>query len=44
MGNATGSWRKGYRLLRFPNGIVLKAPTEFVKRICECIAQLEQGR
>ena len=35
--------KRGYRLLRFPNGIVLKAPTEVVKRICECIAQLEQG-
>jgi very-short-patch-repair endonuclease len=34
----------GYRVLRFPNGIVLKAPTEFVRKIQECIAQLEQVR
>jgi very-short-patch-repair endonuclease len=36
--------QRGYRVLRFPNGIVLKAPTEFVKKIQECIAQLEQVR
>jgi len=36
--------KRGYRVLRFPNGIVLKAPQEFVKRIQECIAQLEQAR
>jgi very-short-patch-repair endonuclease len=36
--------KRGYRVLRFPNGIVLKAPTEFVKKIQECIAQLEQVR
>ena len=36
--------KRGYRVLRFPNGIVLKAPTEFVKKIRECIAQLEQVR
>jgi very-short-patch-repair endonuclease len=35
---------RGYRVLRFPNGMVLKAPTEFVKKIRECIAQLEQHR
>ena len=35
---------RGYRVLRFPNGIVLKAPTEFVKRVRECIAQLERAR
>jgi very-short-patch-repair endonuclease len=35
---------RGYHMLRFPNGIVLKAPTEFVKKIRECIAQLEQAR
>ena len=29
--------RRGYRVLRFPNGIVLKAPREFVNRIRECI-------
>ena len=34
----------GYRELRFPNGIVLEAPTEFVREIRECIAQLEQAR
>jgi hypothetical protein len=36
--------KRGYRVLRFPNGMVLKAPTEFVKKIRECIAQLEQTR
>jgi very-short-patch-repair endonuclease len=36
--------KRGYRVLRFPNGIVLKAPQEFVKRIKECIAQLEEAR
>jgi len=36
--------KKGYRVLRFPNGIVLKAPTEFVKKVGECIAELEQSR
>lgn len=35
--------KRGYRVLRFPNGIVLKAPQEFVKKIQECIAQLEQA-
>jgi len=35
---------RGYRVLRFPNGIVLKAPTEFMKRIRECIEDLEQAR
>ena len=34
----------GYRVLRFPNGIVLKAPSEFVKKVRECIAELEQAR
>jgi very-short-patch-repair endonuclease len=36
--------KRGYRVFRFPNGIVCKAPTEFVKRIQEYIAQLEQVR
>ena len=36
--------KKGYRVLRFPNGIVLKAPTEFVKKVGECIADLERSR
>ena len=36
--------KRGYRVVRFPNGIVLKAPTEFVRKIRECIAQLEQAR
>ena len=35
---------RGYRVLRFPNGIVLKAPTEFMNRIRECIEDLEQTR
>lgn len=35
---------KGYRVLRFPNGIVLKAPTEFVKKVGECIAELDRSR
>ncbi len=35
--------KRGYRVLRFPNGIVLKAPTEFVKKIQECIDQLEHS-
>src|SRR5262245_63925580 len=29
--------KQGYRVLRFPNGIVLKAPTEFIRRVGECI-------
>ena len=36
--------RRGYRVLRIPNGMVLKASAEFVRRIQECIAQLEQAR
>jgi very-short-patch-repair endonuclease len=36
--------KQGYRVLRFPNGIVLKAPTEFVRKIQECIVQLEEAR
>ena len=36
--------KRGYRVLRFPNGIVLQAPTEFVKKIQEYMAQLEQVR
>jgi very-short-patch-repair endonuclease len=36
--------KNGYRVLRFPNGIVLKAPTEFVSKVRERIAQLEQAR
>jgi very-short-patch-repair endonuclease len=36
--------RQGYRVLRFPNGIVLKAPAEFVKKVRECIAELKQAR
>jgi len=36
--------KKGFRVLRFPNGIVLKAAAEFVKRVGECIAELEQSR
>ena len=35
--------KKGYQVLRFPNGIVLKAPTEFVRKVGECISELEQG-
>jgi very-short-patch-repair endonuclease len=31
----------GDRVLRFPNG--LRAPTEFVKKIRECIAELGTG-
>ena len=34
----------GYRVLRFPNGIVLKAPAAFVKKVSESIAELEQSR
>jgi very-short-patch-repair endonuclease len=36
--------KRGYRVLRFPNGIVLKAPTEFVKKISKCIARMQQTR
>ena len=36
--------KRGYRVLRFPNGIVLKEPTEFAKKVGECIAELEQRR
>jgi very-short-patch-repair endonuclease len=35
---------EGYRVLRFPNGIVLKAPLEFLKKVNACIATLEQAR
>src|SRR5436309_7354426 len=31
----------GYRVARFPNGIILKAPKEFVSKIKELIAELE---
>jgi very-short-patch-repair endonuclease len=36
--------KRGYRVLRFPNGIVLKGPAEFVKKVGECLAELEQRR
>ena len=36
--------KRGYRVLRFPNGIVLKAPMEFVNKVWKCIAELEQSR
>jgi very-short-patch-repair endonuclease len=36
--------KRGYRVLRFPNGIVLKAPTEFVRKVGESIAELERSR
>ncbi len=36
--------QRGYRVLRFPNGIVLKAPEEFMQKIRECITELEQAR
>jgi very-short-patch-repair endonuclease len=36
--------KRGYHVLRFPNGMVLKAPTEFLKKIRERITQLEQAR
>ncbi len=36
--------KRGYRVLRFPNGIILKAPTEFLNKIQESIAQMEQAR
>jgi len=36
--------KRGYRVLRFPNGIVLKAPEEFLKKVGECIDELEQSR
>ena len=36
--------KRGYRVVRFPNGIVLKSPTEFAKKIREYIAQLEEAR
>ena len=35
---------RGSRVLRFPNRIVLKAPREFVRKIRECIAQLQEAR
>jgi very-short-patch-repair endonuclease len=35
---------EGYRVLRFPNGLVLKAPSEFANKVRECIAELEQAR
>jgi very-short-patch-repair endonuclease len=35
---------RGYRVLRVRNGMVLTAPTEFVKKVRECISQLEQAR
>jgi len=36
--------KQGYRVLRFPNGIVLNSPPEFVEKIRECITELEQER
>jgi len=36
--------RRGYRVLRVPNGLVLKAPTEFARKIRESIDRLEQDR
>jgi very-short-patch-repair endonuclease len=36
--------RRGFRVLRFPNGMVLKAPAEFERRVQECMAELEQVR
>ena len=36
--------KRGYRILRVPNGMVLKAPTAFVRKIHECISQMEQAR
>ena len=34
----------GYKVIRFPNGIVLKAPWEFVSRVKELITELEHLR
>jgi very-short-patch-repair endonuclease len=36
--------KRGYGVLRFPNGIVLKTPSEFVRKVAECIAELELRR
>jgi very-short-patch-repair endonuclease len=36
--------RRGYQVLRFSNGMVLKAPTEFVNMIRKCVGELEQAR
>ncbi|MFN8008521.1 MAG: endonuclease domain-containing protein [Terriglobia bacterium] len=36
--------RNGFRVLRFPNGIVLKSPTEFMNKVRGCISELEQAR
>jgi very-short-patch-repair endonuclease len=36
--------RKGCRVLRFPNGLVLKAPSEFVNKVRDSITALEQAR
>ena len=36
--------RRGYRVLRLPNGIVLKAPADFVKKVGEVIAELKQNQ
>jgi len=36
--------KRGYHVLRFPNGLVLKALTEFVNEIWKCIVKLEQAR
>ena len=34
----------GYKVARFPNGILLKAPEEFVSKVKELIAELEGVR
>ena len=34
----------GYKVIRFPNGIVLKGPQEFVRRVMEFITELEDLR
>ena len=34
----------GYRVVRFPNGIVLKAPKDFVSEIKKIIGELEESR
>ena len=36
--------KQGFRVLRFPNGIVLKAPTEFARKVEQCIREMEEAR
>ncbi len=34
------AWRLGYAVLRLPDGIVLEAPDEFMRRVEDCVWSL----